>query len=500
MALVAAVGATAFAAAPTDPVVCESVPGVNDDPCPEVLTRWSNSDTVSGTGIDQALDTALLPDGRHLVVAGNTEVAEGNLVPVLLVVDAADGEVVGATTLAGHDNAAAEQVVPLPTGDVVVVIESGASEFISVVDPLTGDERWSFQGPAELGDRANGVGNVRVSPDGASVAVTTSHSGGNVEGGVDGHVTLLDAADGAIRWTHRLQDAGAWGTYRDVAFGPDGSVYAVGSANAPLSDNQVDAAIDAFDAEGRLRWTRLVAGPGSTLNAHDSADAVAVTPDGATLVISGMSTDVGQNDTARSILTMAFATADGDELWRDREHAPTDAAGAGDTNVGAVVIDPTGSVAAVASLSCAVIIVGCVALYRGFAVADGESWDHVVTGVAVHTLPNEMSFSDDGSVLRALSSSVGLATISTWNSVTGPVPAVQAQTPGFSVLTELDPATGEVRWESRYNSGQAPTDYGFAGGMAELDGGVVVAHTAAPTVGGDGDGTRADIELVRWER
>lgn len=501
MALVAAVGATAFAVAPTDPVVCESVPGVNDDPCPEVLTHWSYEPGEGGGGYDQVAASAATADDQLLVSVGTSQLADGRTGGLTLVTEVATGDVRHALLLDEGERTAVQDLVTIGDDTAVVDVDVDGRATLVAWDLATGAERWRIT-PAAAGAEYVRIADLAVSSDGTRVHVALSRSGQAVAGSVDGHVLAIDASSGAVLWSHQLDDLGRWGAYRALATAPDGGVVAVGSAETQFGDGLAVVA-DRLGADGTVAWESRADGPATGFNAHDEAQQVVVSPDGATVLLAGTSVDPGPNDQQRSVLAMALDAADGSERWRDRQPSAVDPGGAGITDVAALALSADGMTMAIGSLSCAVLVFECVATFTAHDAATGAaSWSHVVTGAGIATLPHQLAFTDDGSTLRALSSSVGAANYLLFNTGTGPLPSVSVPNPGFSVLTELDAATGAVTWESRYNSGDVPTDYGYAGGMVAVDGAVLTSHVAAPLEahGPGGTGNGSDVEVLRWNR
>lgn len=162
-----------------------------------------------------------------------------------------------------------------------------------------------YNGPSNSGDEANAVA---VSPDGATVFVTGSG------GSFGSYATVAyDAISGDLLW-ERL-----YGDYFSVAYAlavsPDGStVYVTGESGEPNYGDYVTIAYDS--ATGVGRWGARYNGPDDL---RDIAYAVAVSPDGSTIYVTGLSTGASSN---YDYLTVAYNTANGARLWAKRYNGP----------------------------------------------------------------------------------------------------------------------------------------------------------------------------------
>jgi hypothetical protein len=499
-ALVVALGATAFVPAP-DPLVCVPVPTVNDDPCPEVVARWSNTAGEAADGLDQAADTALLDTG-HVVTAASTRLADGRFGAAVVVVDVTSGSVVSETVVAVDDAEATLPSQVVGARDVAVVaarVDDGAAVF--AVDTVAGTERWRYEVALD-GATVASVTGLAMSPDGTRVYATTATGGSSV--GTVGWLVTLDAATGEVRNEHRVRDAvgSRFARYEDVVVADDGRVFATGAAGSRFLPNAA-MAVDAFDASGSLLWEQRLDGPDPDFNGHDGGDAIAVSGDGSTLVVTGTSLEQNRTQIETSLFTVALSTADGSVRWRSIRQPSQDPAGLGLAAPTTVAISPDGSQATTGAIVCAALVFACVGEWAGHDLVDGSvTWQHRTAGVGLATFADQVEYAPDGSVVRLLSSSVGAANYLFFNTAVGQAPTVSGHTPGFTVLTEVDSADGAVLWESRYNSGAAPTDYGFSGGMVTIGDDVLVAHTAVDTgeAFAGGARNRSDVELLRWAR
>jgi DNA-binding beta-propeller fold protein YncE len=182
-------------------------------------------------------------------------------------------------------------------------------------DAATGVRQWVR--------RYNGSGNgpdhaysIAVSPDSTKVFVTgVGYSAGR---GQDFATIAYDAATGATVWSKRYSSPGftsdlAWG----VAVSPDGSTVYVTGEDQGVGGTGFDLITIAYDAAtGTKTWFQRWSGPGS-----DGGEAVAVSPDGATVVVAGASDQTNAN-TDYSYVAVAYDAATGERLWVRRYAGP----------------------------------------------------------------------------------------------------------------------------------------------------------------------------------
>lgn len=183
-------------------------------------------------------------------------------------------------------------------------------------DAVTGARLWAnrYNSPGNGDDFANALA---VSPDGARVFVTgeSEHNYATV---------AYDAATGAKIWASRytgpVDDASA----RAVAVSPDGAlVFVTGqgfkeSTGSYFVPQYVTIAYDA--ATGAKVWAQRYRGVGrSTV---DGATAVAVSPDGADVYVTGNSS--GGSATHADYATLAYDAVTGAERWLRRYNSPGD--------------------------------------------------------------------------------------------------------------------------------------------------------------------------------
>jgi len=183
--------------------------------------------------------------------------------------------------------------------------ESGQyNDYVTIAyDVMTGTRKWvsRFNGPKNRSDAAYDLG---ISPDGSTVFVT----GYTNDIDPDFGTIAYNAATGAERW-HAKYDGPGGGD--DVAYAlgvsPDGSVvYVAGYVDGP----EEDYGIVAYDAAtGGQLWDAQYKGDG---NSVDAVYALGVSPDGATLFVTGLSYGIGGTG---DFATVALDAATGAQKW-----------------------------------------------------------------------------------------------------------------------------------------------------------------------------------------
>jgi outer membrane protein assembly factor BamB len=238
--------------------------------------------------------------------------------------DAGSGSVLWEADYAGPGGAGfgGQDVATSPDGSTVYVTGGGAEGYSTLAfDASTGQRMWQrrYAGPAE------GPGNARalsITPDGTTVLVTGGSAAANER--TDYATLAYDASTGAQLWVRRYDGPGARRHGNDaanaIAVSPDGATaYVTGSSAGSLSN--LDHATIAYDtATGRRIWTQRYDGPEGQV---DLASAIAVSPDGDAVFVTG-STD-GFLQYGYRYVTAAYDASTGTELWRTRFDSHDDA-------------------------------------------------------------------------------------------------------------------------------------------------------------------------------
>jgi DNA-binding beta-propeller fold protein YncE len=157
-------------------------------------------------------------------------------------------------------------------------------------------------------DGTYGASDLALSPDGGRVFVTGT-----------GLTVAYERPTGLRAWTAQLQpDCSGPYKAQAVATSPDsGRVFVTGYAGWMINDTCEDAYTTvAYDAAtGKELWRSVYSGPGG----YDEATAVAVSPDGTRVVVTGISY-VGGSD--YDPVTVGYSASTGDEVWVDRYASP----------------------------------------------------------------------------------------------------------------------------------------------------------------------------------
>ena len=193
---------------------------------------------------------------------------------------------------------------------------SGPVDYATVgYNAATGKQLWAsrYDGLHNAGGSAQAAA---VDPAGRTVFVTGYSPGAN--SGTD-YVTLAyNAATGKRLWLARYDGAVHSNDYAfALAVSPDGStVYVTGSSQGGPDASAGDYATVAYDAAaGKQLWASRYQGPGRS---EDIANAIAVSPDGATVFVTGGS---GLN-----YATVAYDASTGKQLWANRQQSGAAAA------------------------------------------------------------------------------------------------------------------------------------------------------------------------------
>src|SRR5437016_7767294 len=276
----------------------------------------------AGPGDDGGWAIAVSPDGARVYITGFTLGATGRDY-LTVAYDAATGSQVWVSTYhRPPEGSFGNAVAVSPDGTRVYVTgESPGSgtntDYATIAyEAATGDQVWArrYNGPGNLSDDANAIA---VSPDGGSVFVTgVSYAAGT---DTDYATIAYDAATGAKAWLRRYNGPGnSEDTASSVAVSPDGTrVYVTGGSAGLGGISDYDYATLAYDAaSGAKIWGRRYQGPG---NSGDYARALALSPDGTRIYVTGISPGVG---TDADYATLAYDAASGAKIWARRYNGP----------------------------------------------------------------------------------------------------------------------------------------------------------------------------------
>jgi hypothetical protein len=262
---------------------------------------------------DQAVALATSPDGSAVFVTAQNRRVHRNR-GITLAYEAATGR---RLWIARREWAITTTLDVSPDGSTVFI--SGGTRgtdysyhFTTVAyDAGTGEQRWmrryGRQDDFGLGE------SVRTSSDGSTVFVTGSFSPETgTEPELDYATVAYDTATGTQLWARGLDghDVGFRGDSPEALdVSPDGSTVVVTGEGA--GESSLDYATVAYDAAtGAQLW---VAWYGGSIY-QDGAEAVTVSPDGSEVFVTGTSWGESSQDWA----TVAYDAATGAELWVDR--------------------------------------------------------------------------------------------------------------------------------------------------------------------------------------
>ena len=296
--------------APVPALPVESLPG-------SVL--WAAQVRYDGHEGDVLSEVEVSPDGSAIYMAGNHYGGPNYSDFVTVARDAATGTKLWVSGYdgTGHNRDHVSALTVSPDGSTVFVTGSSnppmiyadddEPDYVTIAyDARTGAQRWiqRYNGP----DNSNDYGAaVSVGLDGTQVFVTGTSPGFTT--GSDFLTFAYDATTGAELW-HRRQHWGSADWAAALALSPDGSsVFVTGQAHL---GGQIHYATVAYDAStGARLWADRPQRGGS----HD-ANAIAVSPDGSQVFVTGLAEDPRSRDWA--YLTVGYDAATGARLWSDR--------------------------------------------------------------------------------------------------------------------------------------------------------------------------------------
>jgi hypothetical protein len=292
---------------------------------------------------DQAFALGVSPDGTSVFVTGMSNASNGYVDYATVAYDASTGKKRWVTR---YDGTANLQDYPSalsvsPDGSRVFVTGTSvgpttAEDYATVAyDAGTGEQLWvtRYDGPASKSDHATAIG---VSPAGSAVYVTGYSWSTTAE---DYATIAYDASSGTKLWVKRY-DGPAHIDDEAHALGvsSDGSIIAVTGWSYGLTSG-VDYATLAYRASsGKKLWLSRYDGS----NDSDEADAIALSPDGSVFV-TGQSEAGGHTDYA----TLAYADMTGKQVWVERYDGPASL----DDAATAMAVSPSGSAVFVTGFS-----------------------------------------------------------------------------------------------------------------------------------------------------
>jgi hypothetical protein len=273
---------------------------------------WVKS--YSGSGNDEAFSMAVSPSGKTVFVTGQVFVGGfGSPYYGTVAYNAANGAQLWAKSYHGSGNLgftveAAASVAVSPSGKTVFVTGQGATsndpDYATVAyNAATGAQLWVrlYRLPASICQATA----VTTSPSGTTVYVTGYYEGATSAGGAGYATVAYNAATGAPLWVKRYSPKGGSDAAYSVAVSPSGkTVFVTGGVYGGGSEGDEDYATVAYNAAtGAQVWAKRYNPDGGT----DYAHAVAVSPTGKTVYVTGAS--------GRGYATIGYNAATGAQLW-----------------------------------------------------------------------------------------------------------------------------------------------------------------------------------------
>jgi DNA-binding beta-propeller fold protein YncE len=275
---------------------------------------------------DEAFALALSPDGTKVFVTGRSfgDIGEGRDFATVAY-SAIDGQVLWVNRYDGpahgedESNDEAYSIAVSTDGEKVFVTGSSGgtgsdSDYATIAYKAgNGGQLWvqRYNGPGNAADFPQAL---VLSPDRRRVFVTGySYSTNSFS---DYATIAYDAATGLQIWLRRYDDPiNGFDFAYALALSPDATkLFVTGSCDE--MDTGTDFVTLAYDAAtGRRLWRRRYNGPA---NNSDSPSAIAVSPDGAKVFVTGLSSGLASPDFPFDYATLAYSTSNGDTLWLGR--------------------------------------------------------------------------------------------------------------------------------------------------------------------------------------
>jgi DNA-binding beta-propeller fold protein YncE len=283
-------------------------------------------------GTQIAAGMAVAPSGAAVYVTGFSENGPSGTDFATVAVSPANGQQQwaarynGAAT--GSDTAYA--IAAGPSGRNVFVTGQSNGHFATVAyRAATGHQVWArrYRALRNGGDTADAIA---AGPHGGQVYVTGSSFGGRTD--ADYATVAYRGATGQRIWVRRYNGADRIDQPAAVAAGPSGQTVFVTGFSYGRRTGADYATVAYRAATGAPLWARRYNGPA---NGFDRAFALAVSPDGRTVYVTGNSAGKG---TGRDVTTVAYRAATGVRLWLKRYSGP----GRGFDGARAIAVSPGG--------------------------------------------------------------------------------------------------------------------------------------------------------------
>ncbi len=259
---------------------------------------WTQRYNGPANHSDVVTAVAVSPTGTTVFVTGLSETGTGGADYATIAYNAATGAQLWVTRHHGPARSydMAKSVAVSPAGTTVFVTGSTTKGAVTAAyNATTGAQLWAKSDPG------HNASSVAVSPDGKDVFIT-------------GNATVAyRATTGAQLWAKSYH-----GRYAlSVALSPDGANVFVSGVKY-LTGAQSDYITIGYRASGARLWTQRYSDPAH----YNAAAAVAVSPDGATVFVTGQRGDAQGHS---GFATIAYRAATGAPLWTQRYNKPAHA-------------------------------------------------------------------------------------------------------------------------------------------------------------------------------
>ena len=302
---------------------------------------WVTRYNGPANGVDDAFAMAVSPGGSTVYVTGQSQGTTSGSDYATVAYSAATGALLWVQRYNGPGNRddRAVSVAAAPGGTRVYVtgqsqgITSGSDYATVAYSAATGARLWvqRYNGPGNRDD--NGL-RVAAGPGGTRVYVTGQSQG--TTSASDYATVAYSAATGARLWVARYNGPGNSGAYAfAIAVGLGGSrVYVTGATQGTTSDHPAEYATVAYRAAtGARLWVERYHGPA---NSGAYAIALAVSPGGSRVYVTG---SILAASRSFDYATVAYRAATGARLWVTRYSGPGDV----DDDASAVAVSPDGT-------------------------------------------------------------------------------------------------------------------------------------------------------------
>jgi hypothetical protein len=378
-----------------------------------------------------------------------------------------------------HGPAGSDVPSAITVGSDSTVFVTGASQGeLTGVDALTiayapdGTVRWTrrYDGPAHLDDGGVDIG---VSLDAATVFVT-----GSAGGPSSSQILAIayDAADGTRAWTTRIGSQLLFDEAVALAVSPDGTTVFVTGVRRYFDDSDIRTiALDASD--GSILWTRLFEGSPQQPSAPTD---IQVSPDGSLVVVTGWFQAVGTDIASTKGVTIAYDTS-GTRRWVQRFDGAM--AHGSDSAIGSQIAPDSSAVYVAATSESA-------AHGRDFVVSahdagtGAELWRHRYNG------PNDLA--DEASAIGMTTD--GASVLVTGRSVAAVFGSVEVA--DYATLA-IDASSGHRVWVRRYDEGIGGSDDPVDLGVSPDGSRVYVTGSSEGLV--DGVSTVTDVATLAYD-